>query len=126
MSFARDDAGDKATDTRWAIIDGDGSFRVEKGLPAGNYKITVYKGAMGTPKSTTIQIADVIEIPKARAVTVEVDAGKKSAKRPPLIDSRLANGYEAPPSRRPGNGLPLFRRLRRSRMKTRMTIAGSP
>ena len=33
------------------------------GVPAGKYRLTVYKGAMGGPKSTTVQIADVIEIP---------------------------------------------------------------
>src|SRR5262245_14838820 len=51
MSFAAEGATpEKAMDTKWAVIESNGSFRVEKGLPAGKYKITVHKGAMGSPK----------------------------------------------------------------------------
>src|SRR5262249_7889691 len=77
LSFVQAEAGDQAA-AHWAQVRDDGTFTVEgpnkKGLPPGKYRVSIQKGAMG--QATNVQIADVIEIPKAASVTIEVDAGK--------------------------------------------------
>jgi hypothetical protein len=83
LSFAPADGGKDGV-LYHAVIDDDGSFRVsgpnDKGIPPGKYRITVLKGAMGSPRMATIQITDEVEIPRASSVKIEVDAGKKTAK----------------------------------------------
>ena len=85
MTFTQADVKDPSSGSSYAQIADDGSFRVEgpnkKGLPPGKYRISVEKGPKG--KSATIAITDLIEIPRAASVKVEVDAGTKTAKVTP-------------------------------------------
>jgi hypothetical protein len=83
MSFVQEAASGKTPETHFAQLSDDGSFRVDgpnkKGIPPGKYRISVQIGAMGTPTMKTVDLP-AVEIPSSKkAVTVEVDVGKKTA-----------------------------------------------
>jgi hypothetical protein len=82
LSFALADPAEKNHEPQYAQISDDGSFRVDgpnrKGIPPGKYRLSVQKGPMG--KAALITITDVVEVPRASSVTIEVDAGKKTAR----------------------------------------------